>query len=194
MQYVLGIVFGFCATLLAALIPMSAGATLVTWLQINLGSSAWLFLVTMLLFQFSLVQLQAELNGSADYSTVVFLDQLSDVWMHLFVGIGVVWTAVGMRDALQATLSVPGGLVQDAGQVLGRLVDGGILLALTTTIVGALGGYAMRLVKTVGLGAALSEFFNLYERREIAEIADRLESIQASLNRAPTMKGKPDAV
>ena len=144
----------------------------------NLGYSTWLFAATLLVFQVNLTQLAAELEHEPRFSRVVFLDQLSDVWMHLFIGIGVVWTAVGMRDALVATLAVPGGgLVQDAGQVLGRLVDGGILLALTTTIVGALGGYAMRLVKTVGLGASLSRFYHQHDRQELVEAVARLGRI-----------------
>ncbi|MDZ7684834.1 MAG: hypothetical protein U5O39_07345 [Gammaproteobacteria bacterium] len=49
---------------------------------------------------------------------VVQRDQLSDVWTNLFIGIGVVWTAIGMRSALATTLDAPGALNEDAGQVL----------------------------------------------------------------------------
>ena len=178
MMMFLGAVIGVATVLAWTLLAPGAAEGLVDWLGVNLGHSTWLFAVTLLVFHVNLTQLGAELEHEPRYSRVVFLDQLSDVWMHLFIGIGVVWTAVGMRDALVATLAVPGGgLVQDAGQVLGRLVDGGILLALTTTIVGALGGYAMRLVKTIGLGASLSRFYHQHDRQEIAEAVARLGRI-----------------
>jgi hypothetical protein len=114
------------------------------------------------------------------FTEVLELDQLLDVWIHLFVGIGVIWTAVGMRSALQAALGDPGeALVDNAGSVLQKLVDGGILLALTTTIVGGVGSYLMRLGKAMAVGARLNAFYEAHNRRdmgELIEVTRRLES------------------
>ena len=100
-------------------------APLKVWLQLNLGHSAWLFALVLTLYAANLRQLSGLLAGGPDLKVVVKLDQLSDVWINLFVGIGVIWTAVGMRSALQAALGDPGGALADsAGSVLHKLVDG----------------------------------------------------------------------
>ena len=80
-----------------------------TWMLRNLGGSAWAFAIVLALWGWHLAALRRALDADvpeADVATrIVQLDQLSDVWMHLFVGIGVVWTAIGMRAALQTTPS-----------------------------------------------------------------------------------------
>ena len=112
---------------------------------------------------------------------MVELDQLLDVWIHLFVGIGVIWTAVGMRSALQTALGDPGEALADtAGSVLQKLVDGGILLALTTTIVGGVGSYLMRLGKTMIVGAHLNSFYDSYNRRQMSELLELTQRIEAA--------------
>lgn len=158
-------------------------ADLLHWLALNLGASVWTFGGCALAFFLSLLLLQRELSGQPDHHRVVHLDQLSDVLASFFVGIGVIWTAVGMRNALVNTLSVPDSLANDAGQVLERLVDGGILLALSTTIVGAVGGYLMRLGKTIYLGGLLSAFYAQHERQDLSTAVERLESIEQLLQR-----------
>ncbi len=151
------------------------------WAALNLGHSVWIFTVVVVLFVANLASLREQLGKGGDFRAVSRLDQVSDVWIHVFVGTGVIWTAVGMRSALSSTLAVPADIGDDAAQVLARLVDGGILLALTTTIVGAVGGYMMRLTKTGWLGAALSEFYDRHERREMTELMMRLESIENAI-------------
>ena len=96
---------------------------------------------------------------------------------------GVIWTAVGMRSALQSALGDPDGALTDtASNVLRKLVDGGILLALTTTIVGGVGGYLMRLGKTVLVGAGLQDFYEETNRREMRELITATERIEAHLD------------
>lgn len=152
------------------------------WLQLNLGHSAWLFALVLMLYTANLRRLSRLLAGGPDLKLVVKLDQLSDVWINLFVGIGVIWTAVGMRSALQAALGDPAGALTDsAGSVLHKLVDGGILLALTTTIVGGVGGYLMRLVKTMVVGARLQAFYAGVSRADIRELVGLGERIEARL-------------
>ncbi|HEY5681583.1 MAG TPA: hypothetical protein VIS55_16050 [Pseudomonadales bacterium] len=154
------------------------------WLQLNLGHSAWLFALVLTVYAANLHRLSRLLAGGPDLKVVVKLDQLSDVWINLFVGIGVIWTAVGMRSALQAALGDPGGALSgSAGTVLHKLVDGGILLALTTTIVGGVGGYVMRLVKTMVVGARLQTFYSGVSRADLRELVGLGERIEARLAR-----------
>ena len=157
-----------------------------TWMLRNLGGSAWAFAIVLALWGWHLAALRRALDADvpeADVATrIVQLDQLSDVWMHLFVGIGVVWTAIGMRAALQTTLGDPEAALSDsAGSVLQGLVDGGILLALTTTIVGAVGGYLMRLAKTLWIGAALHGHYDAEGGRELSALLAATRRIESSL-------------
>ena len=181
-----GVVLTLLALLLAAPSSELTGESrlgLGQWLDINLGHSVWLFALVLTLYVLNLrrlTQLLAERDVGLRH--VVELDQLSDVWIHLFVGIGVIWTAVGMRSALQAALGDPGeALVDTAGSVLHKLVDGGILLALTTTIVGGVGGYLMRLGKTMVVGAPLQEYYDRANRFEVRELIRATERIEARL-------------
>lgn len=160
------------------------------WLQINLGHSIWLFAAVALLFIFTLIKLSAQLRSNLDEpddtSRISALDQMLDVWTQVFIGIGVVWTAVGMRAALQYALGEPDtALADSADNVLRKLVDGGILLALTTTIVGAVGGYLMRVCKTITLGAALQQYYDQLERRDIAELVAATQRIEQQLQPDP---------
>jgi len=152
-----------------------------SWLALNLGHSAWLFSAVFIFYLNNLRRLNVLLTRNRIFKEIVSLDQLSDVWIHLFIGIGVVWTAVGMRSALETTLAAPEALAEGAGDVLARLVDGGILLALTTTIVGAIGGYLMRLFKTMWLGAELTEFYRCEDRREMFATLAHLSRIEMHL-------------
>lgn len=152
------------------------------WIELNLGHSFWLFAAVVVLFVAHLTQLRALLDSDPQSVRVVQLDQLTDVWMHLFVGIGVVWTAVGMRSALQAALGESSDtLVDSADTVLRKLVDGGILLALTTTIVGGIGGYLMRLVKTLLLGSRLQELYDRQQRSDVQALLAATRRIESRM-------------
>lgn len=159
-----------------------------TWVQQNLGHSVWLFAAVLIAFFWQLNQLQtllqqaAQQPGQAYTDEISRLDQLLDVWIQSFVGIGVIWTAVGMRSALQAALSDPSSALTDtAGNVLRDLVDGGILLALSTTILGAVGGYLMRLLKTALVGAQLQAYFAAQDNRQVAALRAATERIEQYL-------------
>jgi len=175
------------------------------WLQRNLGHSVWFFAIVIVLFGLKLrrlMELLHDKDAEHDAREVVELDQMLDVWIQVFVGIGVIWTAVGMRSALQAALGDPGAALTDtAGNVLRKLVDGGILLALTTTIVGAVGGYVMRLIKTAVAGARLQGYYEATERQEIKalleaahRIESHLESMSASESNVTLLQGTPGEV
>ncbi len=164
-------------------------ASLSLWLQLNLGHSIWFFSVVAVLFVFTLLKLRTLLNRCPSETIegvqIPSLDQMLDVWTQVFIGIGVIWTAVGMRAALQFALGEPDtALADSADNVLRKLVDGGILLALTTTIVGAVGGYLMRLCKTITLGPALQQFYERLERQDIAELIAAAARIEQQLKPA----------
>jgi len=178
-SYLIGGVSGYLLVLM--LIPGESQVALLNWAGDNLGLSIWAFGLCLASFFATLHLLQSRLSDTGNYRSVVQLDQLSDVWIHVFIGIGVVWTAIGMRSALVDTLSAPQSLGNDAGQVLERLVEGGILLALSTTIVGAVGGYLMRLIKTVSIGGQLTEFYYRHERIDWEAALGRLRNIEHHL-------------
>ena len=170
---------------LARVTEHSAGVK--AWIALNLGHSFWLFALVFMLYVANIAQLNWLLSNNPHSRRVTKLDQLSDVWMHLFVGIGVIWTAVGMRSALQAALGdTPANLINSADAVLRKLVDGGILLALTTTIVGGIGGYLMRLVKTVLLGARLQELFDQQQRSDVQALLVATRRIESRMPLQPS--------
>lgn len=157
------------------------------WLSANLGNAVWLFLVVLGAYAVHLGRLHDLLGAAPSIRQVVQLDQLIDVWAHVFVGIGVIWTAIGMRSALQAALGNPDTAFNDtAGDVLQRLVDGGILLALSTTIVGGIGGYLMRLGKTLYLGASLQAFYEDVNHAELRSLVSTVNRLEARLSAPPS--------
>ncbi len=98
------------------------------------------------------------------------LDQLLELCASLFFGIGVVWTAIGMRDAMLNSLG-GNALADSAGafSVLQRLIEGGILTALSTTIVGSIGGYLMRVAKSLAHGDALNALYLAASERALRD-------------------------
>ena len=153
-----------------------------SWVDRNLGLSVVPFGITLLLFGHSLGRLARRLDEERPPEEVAQLEHLSDVWISLFFGIGVIWTAIGMRGALLFAL---GDLDQVVGAgafvVLQRLVDGGILTALTTTILGGAGGYLMRVFKSLYLGARLSRYYELREQHHSGRIESLLQDIRSAL-------------
>lgn len=92
-----------------------------------------------------------------DVSRISYYDRLLNTTISTFFGVGVIWTAIGMETALVHALeTVEKGQEPGAGMsawgLLERLVNGGLLLALSTTVFGGVCGYALRLVKIIFLG------------------------------------------
>ena len=107
------------------------------WTRRNLGLSVLPFAITLGLYLHSLRALARRLDDSSPQNEIGQLEHLTDVWTSLFFGIGVIWTAIGMRSALLYALGDPAMAAEsESFAILTRLVDGGILTALTTTIVG----------------------------------------------------------
>jgi hypothetical protein len=152
------------------------------WLQRNLGLSVLPFGITLALYLYSLRALAQRLAVNAAQNEVAQLEHLVDVWTSLFFGIGVIWTAIGMRSALLYAIGDPAVAAQSgAFAILARLVDGGILTALTTTIVGGIGGYLMRVIKSSYLGTRLSRYYENLDQRHAERVEVLLGDIKASL-------------
>ena len=156
---------------------------LLKWLQQNLGLSIVPFGITLGLYVHSLRLLQQGLHDQRPADEISQLEHLNDVWTSLFFGIGVIWTAIGMRSALLYALGDPD-IASQAGAyaVLQRLVEGGILTALTTTIVGGIGGYMMRVVKSSLLGTRLSRYYEEQEQHHAGRVEALLSDICESIN------------
>lgn len=168
-------------------------ASWLTWVYDNLGSSLPVFALLLLAFAITHGRLRAYLADDQPVEKIVQLDHLTDIWTTLFFGTGVIWTAIGMRSALIFALGDPDATVQaGAFAVLQRMVDGGILLALSTTIFGGIGGYLMRVYKSISLGSLLQQRYDRAARVDTSCMKDALHRIEAHL-RGPDTDEDEDA-
>ena len=160
------------------------------WAYVNLGSSIPVFAALLLAYLLTLGRLRRRIDQEAAVEKIVQLDHLADTWTTLFFGAGVIWTAIGMRSALIFALGDrEAALSQGAFAMLERMIDGGILLALSTTIVGGIGGYLMRVWKTVTLGAELQQQYDRAARADTSEMRASLGRIERHLQ--ATRSGTP---
>ena len=152
------------------------------WTYTNLGLSIPVFAILLLVFFASLRRLRSHLENDRPIDEIVQLDHLTDMWTTLFFGTGVIWTAIGMRSALIFALGDPDSTIQQgAFAVLQRMVDGGILLALSTTIFGGVGGYLMRVFKSISLGASLQHYYDQAARVDTSVMRESLQRIEKHL-------------
>jgi hypothetical protein len=152
------------------------------WAYMNLGSSIPVFALLLLVFFFTLGHLRRLLETDGNINRIVQLDQLTDIWTTLFFGTGVIWTAIGMRSALIFALGDPdASIAEGAFAILERMVEGGILLALSTTIFGGIGGYLMRVYKAIALGTRLQERYDQEARSDTSSMRDSLQRIEQHL-------------
>jgi hypothetical protein len=82
-------------------------------------------------------------------------------------------------------------LQEGAFAMLERMIDGGILLALSTTIFGGVGGYLMRVYKTVTLGAKLQHRYDIAARADTSEMRESLHRIEQHLSEREAVTGEP---
>ncbi len=90
-----------------------------------------------------------------DLARLSYYDRLLNTTIATFFGVGVIWTAVGMETALMHALDGVGrgdAASLTAWGLLKELVNGGLLLALSTTVVGGVCGYLLRMLKIVLIG------------------------------------------
>lgn len=154
------------------------------WAYTNLGLSIPVFAVVLIAYFLSLGRLRSHLASGRPINEIVQLDHLTDIWTTLFFGTGVIWTAIGMRSALIFALGNSDSAIQlGAFAMLERMVDGGILLALSTTIFGGIGGYVMRIYKAMTLGTLLQERYDEAARVDTSSMRDSLQRIEKHLAR-----------
>ncbi len=95
-------------------------------------------------------------------STLSYYNRLLNTTISLFFGVGVIWTAIGMETALMNALTsntgASGHEQMSAWELLNRLVNGGLLLALSTTVFGGICGYLLRLFKIILIGEGWDSF------------------------------------
>ncbi len=168
------------------------------WTYDNLRMSVIPFLLVFLCYVGSLRRLKRYLqnpDNSAD--KVAQTEHLVDIWINLFFGIGVIWTAIGMRGALLeglGDLNSQSAARLGAFSILQRLVDGGILLALSTTIFGAVGGYALRLVKSLTVGTRIKSYYNRLAQQQAESVQQVLQSIDDRLGQMAAISDKTQIV
>ncbi|NND61185.1 MAG: hypothetical protein HKN49_13055 [Gammaproteobacteria bacterium] len=155
------------------------------WIDHNLGLSVPVFLVLIVLFQLTLGELAARIRRGESPDRIAQVDHLTDTWISMFFGTGVIWTAIGMRNALLFALGDPVTTVDEgAMMLLQRMVDGGILVALSTTIFGGAGGYLMRVLKTISVGADLRRAYTEHGRADALAIRESLEQMNQHLQQS----------
>jgi len=156
------------------------------WTYENLRLSVIPFFLTILCFAGSLMRLNRYLGDpGVSAEKIAQTEHLVDIWINLFFGIGVIWTAIGMRGALLeglGELNSQSAAQLGAFSILQRLVDGGILLALSTTIFGAVGGYVLRLVKSLTVGTRVKAYYNQLTEQQAASVHHVLQSIDDRLS------------
>lgn len=156
------------------------------WTYDNLRLSVIPFCLTFLFYTGSLLRLKRFLRDQhVSVEKIAQIDHLVDIWINLFFGIGVIWTAIGMRGALLeglGDLNAQSAAKLGAFSILQRLVDGGILLALSTTIFGAVGGYLLRIVKLLAVGTQLKAYYNRMAEQQTEGVHSTLRSIDARLS------------
>lgn len=156
-----------------------------SWTYENLRLSVIPFGLTLIFYAGSLLHLKRALRDQqASVEKIAQMDHLVDIWINLFFGIGVIWTAIGMRGALLeglGDLNAQSAAKLGAFSILQRLVDGGILLALSTTIFGAVGGYFLRLVKSLTVGTEVKAFYNRMACQQADGVNAALQSIDTRL-------------
>ncbi|MEM1144728.1 MAG: hypothetical protein AAGI88_19270 [Pseudomonadota bacterium] len=175
-----GILAGVAVATLCLLVTQQ---DILLWLWGNLGYSLIPFTLFALLYFNNLSRLKQALDGrQLPANRLEHLSFCVDLWSTMFFATGVLWTAIGMRRALIEALGGDSLGASTPAHLLGDLVDGGILLALSTTIVGASGGYCMRLYKTWSVGAPLMAWQMAADRELIGGIERQLVAIRLLLD------------
>jgi len=117
-----------------------------------------------LLYAYLIVKMRRCLwQGETELSRLTYYDRLLNATISTFFGVGVIWTAVGMETALMRTLGVVNQGQEaiaslSAWRLLENLANGGLLLALSTTIFGGVCGYILRLLKIYLIGEEWDNF------------------------------------
>ena len=176
-------------------VSKSGGFSLVTflrWCYENLGFSIIPFFLIALGYVVCLNKLINLLNTSnSSPEEITAIEEKLDLFVNIFFGVGVIWTAIGMRNALLVSIGsmdAETATQKGAFYILTKLVDGGILLSLSTTIIGGVGGYFMKMIKVWLTGRKLNVFFSGQFDSEKQDILKRLDNIVLLLENNKRLK------
>ena len=104
LSFITGLVVLYLLTVLeiisVSVLDVPQVQVLFDWSRRNLGLSVLPFGITLGLYVHSMRTLQRWLDDNRPLDEISQLEHLNDVWTSLFFGIGVIWTAIGMRSAL----------------------------------------------------------------------------------------------
>ena len=160
--------------------------SLLQWAFDNLRLSLIPFTLFFVLYLKDLFLLKKMIaNDATSLVRVSQKEHLVDIWINVFFGVGVIWTAIGMRAALLSglgDLNADTAASQGAFSILERLVGGGILLALSTTIFGGIGGYLMRVFKALYVGYSLTLFYSKKMDAESDAVLTTLRQMERHLD------------
>ncbi len=135
---------------------------ILSWLETNLGYSAHLFLIICLFYRiyWSKINYKLKTVSQKNWVDILHYEEVLTALAVIAMVIGVIWTALGMRSALAAIFSNDEMSMSDGGvlELLDQLINGGILTALTSTIVGASMGTLFRLFKIFFLNKRLNQY------------------------------------
>lgn len=151
------------------------------WLVVNLGASVVPFLMIGTAYAVTLQHVRRRLSApdALTRAAASWVGTLQ-LWSACFFGVGVLWTAIGMREALLHAL---GGLGQTAEPsvtafvLMTRLVDGGVLTALTTTIVGGAGAYLMNVLTQLSVTLPVQRLMEARQRGHDAQVLQLLQRL-----------------
>lgn len=149
------------------------------WTERNLGASIGAFLLVGILYVRALCVARGRIRRG-DLTGVMRAAGSLQLWSTSFFGLGVLWTTIGMRDALLFSLGDfgmhgPTGIT--AYELMYRLVEGGVLTALTTTIVGGAGAYFMNVITHVAVQLPAHTLHATQQRDEYARVMQLLDTL-----------------
>lgn len=178
MHFALAVLYGAVLAIVTSIVfgSLVSVHTVVTWININLGYSAPLFLILTALGWSYVHRLKDVLvKAHTSPACIAHLEQRIDLIVALLFGVGVLYTAVGLRAALVEAIDTPSG--ESASDMLTALVNGGILSAMTSTIVGGVLGYGLRMFKLFRVGHALDAYYAEQEEQSVERRENLLKEI-----------------
>ena len=190
MRFALAVVLGMALafTLSVAFGSLDQISGITAWLSMNLGLSAPLFGALTIMGWSYLESLKQALNADTkSEAQITHLEQRIDLVVALLFGVGVLYTAVGLRGALVQAIDGPS--EQSASGMLTALVNGGILSAMTSTVVGGVLGYGLRMLKLFRVGHALEIYYSEQAFKSVERREDLLKEILSELKRAKPNHG-----
>lgn len=175
---VVGVVLAFMLSVAFGSLDQIRGMS--NWLSVNLGLSAPLFAALTITGWIHLESLKQALNAEIkSEAKITHLEQRIDLLVALLFGVGVLYTAVGLRGAL--VQAIDGSSEQSASGMLSALVNGGILSAMTSTVLGGVLGYGLRMLKLFRVGHGLDAFYAEQELQVIERRDSLLKDILSEL-------------